>query len=132
MYNPIQLTTTVPSVRTSISRAPWRCGFLLIVLVFASLALSPTVCAVDPPPDGGYPNQNTAEGEDALLSLTSGFFNTAIGFNALSDDASGSLNTALGAQALLVNTTGNSNTASGSQALLSNTTGDNNTASGAN
>ena len=96
------------------------------------LAFAPFVRAVDPPADGGYPNQNTAEGEDALLDLTGGFFNTAIGYHALSDDPSGSLNTALGAQALLLNTTGMSNTASGSQALLSNSTGGNNTATGAN
>ena len=35
---------------------------------FVMLAFSATVRAVDPPPDGGYPNQNTAEGEDALFA----------------------------------------------------------------
>ena len=40
--------------------------------------------AVSPPPDGGYPGGNTAEGQSALLSLTSGTFNTAIGFLSLS------------------------------------------------
>src|ERR1041385_7750075 len=95
----------------------------LALSALAWFALSPSSIAVDPPPDGGYPNQNTAEGEDALLVLTSGFFNTAVGYRTLFSDTSGSLNTALGAQALLVNTMGIYNTASGSQALLSTSTG---------
>jgi hypothetical protein len=47
-------------------------GFLLFPLALAWFALSPPARAVDPPPDGGYPNFNTAEGHDALLSLTTG------------------------------------------------------------
>jgi hypothetical protein len=39
------------------------------VFAFACFALSPTLRAVDPPPDGGYPNSNTAEGDDALSGL---------------------------------------------------------------
>src|SRR5215472_3960652 len=35
------------------------------------------VQAVTPAPDGGYPNFNTAEGTNALFSLTSGTNNTA-------------------------------------------------------
>ena len=104
---------------------------LIGIFITTCFVFLPSARAVDPPPDGGYPNQNTAEGEDALLSLTSGFFNTAVGYHALLDDTSGSLNTALGAQTLLVNTTGRSNTATGSQALLSNSTGQRNTATGA-
>jgi len=71
MYYPIQLTTAISFVRTSTRRSLWRRGFLLIPLAYALafLTLSPTARAVDPPPDGGYPNQNTAEGEDAVLSL---------------------------------------------------------------
>jgi hypothetical protein len=37
------------------------------LLLIAVLTITSTVLAVDPPPDGGYPNQNTAEGE-ALCS----------------------------------------------------------------
>ena len=47
----------------------------LLATAFAAAAF-----AVDPPPDGGYPNNNTAEGTDALFSLTTGANNTAIGF----------------------------------------------------
>jgi hypothetical protein len=52
-------------------------------LLLTCFALSPGAQAVVPPPDGGYPNANTAEGTDALFSLTIGSNNTAIGFNAL-------------------------------------------------
>ena len=64
----------------------------LIALTLGCFALSPTARAVDPPPDGGYPNQNTAEGEDALFSLTTGADNTAMGFDALDSNTTGSDN----------------------------------------
>ena len=48
------------------------------ILLF-SLACVATALAVDPPPDGGYLNGNTAEGQDALFSLTTGSSNVAIG-----------------------------------------------------
>ena len=104
-------------------RSPSRLGLLLIPLALACIALSPTLRAVSPPPDGGYPNGNTAEGENALFSLTTGVDNTAIGFDALYSNTTGSSNTAVGERALLLNTAGNDNTAIGSTALLFNTTG---------
>ena len=51
---------TTPSLAISISRSPLRLGLLLIPLVLVCFAFSPTARAVDPPPDGGYPNGNTA------------------------------------------------------------------------
>ena len=61
----IQLKTTPP---------------LFITLALFCFGLSPRAQAVVPPPDGGYPGANTAEGQNALLSLTTGgFFNTAVG-----------------------------------------------------
>ena len=39
-----------------------------LIGAFAFVTLSPPARAVIPAPDGGYPNQNTAEGEDAVLS----------------------------------------------------------------
>ena len=83
-----------------------------------------------PAPDGGYPGGNTAEGQKALFSLTSGTYNTAVGFLSLASDNTGSFNTATGAGALLSNTTGNNNNAYGVTALLSNTTGPYNNAFG--
>ena len=112
------------------------------------VALSPTAQAVVPPPDGGYPNFNTAEGQNALFSLSTGSGNTAVGWSSLFSNAVGSFNTAtgagsllsnsaagntaFGAAALLFNTSGSFNTAVGTTALLNNTTGDLNTANGIN
>ena len=132
MYSPIQLTNILPTLRTSISRPPLRRG-LLTALAFALgwLALSPAARAVSPPPDGGYDRFNTAEGTDALFSLTTlGFFNTAIGFEALFSNTTGSANTATGLEALFSNTGGNNDTANGVNALFSNTIGSANTADG--
>jgi hypothetical protein len=105
---------------------------LSLVSLFAigSFALSQIARAVSPPPDGGYPGNNTAEGSFALLSLTSGVYNTGIGSSALRNNAQGNLNTAIGAAALLDNTA-DSNTAMGAGALLSNTIAFQNTANGA-
>ena len=83
------------------------------VLILAWFVLLPATQAVSPPPDGGYANQNTAEGEDALFSLTTGFRNTAIGFDALYNNTTGSDNTANGFRRSLSNTTGFDNTANG-------------------
>jgi hypothetical protein len=99
-------------------------------MLLAVIALASAAFAVDPPPDGGYPNQNTAEGEDALFSLTTGENNTAVGFHALFSDINGDNNTAVGSLALQNNTEGLANTATGADALQNNTTGDANTAVG--
>src|SRR6266404_5913989 len=105
-------------------------GFLLIPLVLAWFALSPSTRAVLPAPDGGYPSNNTAEGDDALFSLTTGANNTANGFDALYSNTDGIANTATGSAALFKNTTGFNNTANGAYALELNTTGTFNTANG--
>src|SRR6266550_5685594 len=105
-----------------VSRSRLHRRFLLVALVVGSFALSPTAQAVLPPPDGGYPNQNTAEGEDALFTLTTGINNTANGYRALHENTTGDFNTANGYRALYSNTTGGGNTATGESALLSNTT----------
>jgi Chaperone of endosialidase len=86
--------------------------------------------AVIPPPDGGYPGFNTAEGQNALFNLTTGSANTAVGWFSLWGNTQASFNTATGAGALLFNTADN-NAAFGGAALLFNTTGFNNTAVGA-
>jgi hypothetical protein len=59
-----------------------------------------------PPPDGGYPGGNTAEGYNALLGLTTGAYNTAVGWFSLGSNNEGNFNIAIGAGALFVNITG--------------------------
>jgi hypothetical protein len=129
--NLFKLKNPTPLARDSISRSPLRYGLFLIPLVLAGFALSPPAQAqLSPPPDGGYAGDNTAEGADALFSLTTGTENTAIGFDALSSNTTGDSNTATGSIALGSNTTGVRNTANGFAALNTNTTGERNTATG--
>jgi endosialidase-like protein len=128
---------TTPHIK-SIGRSPARLGLLLTPLALAWFALSPTTQAQLPPPapDGGYPGNNTAEGNGALSSVQintingTGIDNTAIGFDALNSNTDGSLNTATGRRALLTTTTGQQNVAVGAAALKLNTTGSFNTACG--
>jgi Chaperone of endosialidase len=105
---------------------------LRIAFILACFAVLPGAQALlpPPPPDGGYPHFNTAEGFVALYSLTSGNDNTAVGHSALYSITSGNDNTAVGSSALSSNTTGGFNTAIGAFALSS-STGDRNTALGA-
>src|SRR6266404_125444 len=95
---------------------------ILLILSLVCIGLLPNVEAVSPPPDGGYLGGNTAEGQDALLSLTTGLYNTAIGFLSLKSNTTANFNTAVGAGTLLTNTA-DENTAIGERALFFNTTG---------
>jgi hypothetical protein len=119
---------------------------ILILILIICVGILPNAQAVLPPPDGGFPGGNTAEGQDALFFLTDGTYNTAVGFFSLKANRSGNFNTAIGAGALLSsraeentaigaaallhNTSGNFNTATGSGALFGNFVGTNNTANG--
>ena len=137
------------AVNVSLTNRLLRKIFIFLACAVASLSILSPARAVSPPPDGGYPNANTAEGLGALNSLntnsgggntamgyfalqtlTAGSNNTAIGVQALNSNT-GEFNTAIGAFALFNNTTADFNTATGDNALLSNTTGTNNTANGA-
>ena len=102
----------------------------LMAFMLSCFGLSTKLLAVVPAPDGGYLGANTAEGDSALFSLTTGASNTAIGFAALGSNTTGDFNTAEGSGALLFNTTGSSNTANGVNTLLHNTTGFQNVSTG--
>ena len=67
--------------------------------MFACCAIQEQAHAVLPPLDGGYAEGNTAEGQNALLTLTTGGFNTAVGFLSLRANATNQFNTGVGAGA---------------------------------
>jgi len=115
-------------MKTTILSTNLRKRLLLIPLLTCSLPISAQ--AVNPPPDGGYPGGNTAEGQNALLSLSTGTYNTAVGFSSLKRNTVGTLNTAIGVNALSFNNAGRENTATGVNALYSNAIGFDNTANG--
>jgi hypothetical protein len=115
-----------PLIQLKATTLPFVTAFVL-----ACFGLSPAQAQLpSPAPDGGYPNSNTAEGDDALFNLTTGNSNTAVGHGALFSNTTGFDNTATGDSALFSNTTGSANTATGGRALSSNTTGEGNTATG--
>ena len=109
----------------------------IVLSVLITFTIAPMADAVSPAPDGGYPGGNTAEGQQALLSLTTGTYNTAVGWFSLRNNTEGQFNTAIGAGALFANVgdpsvfRGVLNTATGAGALLNNNTGERNTANGA-
>ncbi len=104
---------------------------ILFGAILAALAFLQGAQAVSPPPDVCYPNFTTAEGCDALFSLTTGVANTGVGWFSLLSNTNGSFNTGVGAGALALNTASN-NTAVGEGAMLLNTIGEQNTALGNN
>ena len=107
--------------------------------IIFTTALSALVCfglcqqvqsATDTPDPGSLPTSNTADGQGALGSLTTGLYNSAFGFLSVLSLSDANFDTGVGAGALLVDN-GGSNTAVGAGALFSNTTGSDNTAVGA-
>jgi hypothetical protein len=131
------MKTIIPRSKTPAGRLCSAFGVILIAFALSVLALAQKAQALSPAPDGGYPGLNTAEGQNALLGLTTGTANTAVGWFSLKSNTDGTFNTAVGAATLLSNVgnqstgEGVNNTAIGAAALLFNTTGFDNTAVGA-
>src|SRR5690348_11449863 len=96
------MKTTKQPIRNSITSSFMARGFVpsVLVLVCIGLLQIPKALGVTPAPDGGYPGFNTAEGQNALFSVTTGVFNAAVGFDALFHNTSGFKNTATGVGAL--------------------------------
>jgi len=111
--------------------SPMQNRHIIFGAILSALAFLPGVQAVVPPPDGCYPNFTTAEGCNALGSLTTGAGNTGVGWYSLFSNTTGNFNTGVGAGALALNHAEN-NTAVGAGALFFNTTGELNIAVGAN
>ena len=121
MYRPTPLKNEAFALGDLINRSTLRSRFAFIALAFSWCTLSLTAHAQD---------FNTAVGDFALNSVSTGDGNTAIGYSALFKDTGGSANTSSGYQALFSNTSGNNNTATGAFALQINSTGKSNTATG--
>jgi hypothetical protein len=103
----------------------------LIVFAVGSFAFCPQMqSTTDTPDPSPLPGSNTADGHDALASITTGIHNSAFGWSSLSSNGAANFNTGVGSGTLLVNTA-NENTAVGAAALPNNTTANNNTATGA-
>src|SRR5262249_13710246 len=130
MYSLNQVKKLVSCGRDPARSLPFWRGFLLIPLILVCLAVAPQTRAVSPPPDGGYPGLNTAEGDQALFLLFGGFGNTAVGWRSEFSAVGASFNTGVGAGSLVLNN-GDANTALGTAALLLNGDGFQNTAVGA-
>jgi len=103
---------------------------VIFTAVLSGLVCFPLLLNAQAGPEAALPGLNTADGDHALFSITTGTANTAVGWRSLSSDTTGSFNTGLGAGALALNTTEDSNTAVGTAALLLNTGGTSNTAVG--
>src|SRR6266480_7414595 len=107
--------------------------------IIFTTALSALVCfglcqqvqsATDTPdPGGSLTVSNTADGQGALGSLSTGLYNSAFGFLSVLSLSDANFGTGIVAGALLVDN-GGENTAVGAGALFSNTAGANNTAVG--
>jgi trimeric autotransporter adhesin len=119
--------------RTNLKSASLNPAWLLAALAGICLALlpAPNAFGVDPPPDGGYPNGNTVEGDGGLYG-TDGLDNTALGNGALGGSNGPASNTAVGASTLGFNWDLGAvqNTAMGMGALDGNYEGYHNTAIG--
>ena len=103
---------------------------VIFATILSGMVCFPLLLKAQTGPQAALPGLNTADGDHALFSITSGTANTAVGWRSLTSNTEGSFNTGLGAGALALNTTEDSNTAVGTAALLLNTGGISNTAVG--
>ncbi len=108
---------SISYIHRSSARSIVSFGFPIVCVLFSQMTQ-----AVNPPPDGGYPNYNTAEGQNALFNTDTsnpltGRGNTATGWYALFSNENGNYCTAVGAGALALNRS-DDNTAVGALAMM--------------
>ena len=130
------MITIFPFRKTS----PFLIGASLVMLAF--FLTVPRAPAADSPhatflknalvnvPETALARGNTADGDAALQSVTTGAWNSAFGSHALNHNTTGSVNNAVGVNSLFHNTQGTYNVADGALALFTNTTGIGNVGSG--
>ena len=129
LANAPKITSVHATMKGNIRMKNQNITLTSIILALGCFAFLPKTQAVSPPPDGCYPGFTTAEGCNALESLTSGAANTGLGWYSLFGTTTGSFNTGVGAGALVLNNA-DSNTAVGTAALLLNAAGTGNSALG--
>ena len=134
-------------IKTSTALPSFRGGFILVILTVASTLLLPNVHAVNPPPDGGYPDSPRQKEKTPFLSLDyrhgwqhSSWFVFAPEHRGPPVSTPGRRGTLLSQHRerkygrwrcrAFLNTTGEANTAVGVDALLNNSIGEANTATG--
>ena len=121
---------------------------VIFAAILSGLVCFPLLLKAQAGPQVPLPGLNTADGDHALFSITTGTrkhstggwrslssdttgsFNTGLGAGTLALNGPDDSNTAVGTATLLLNAGGASNTAVGRTAMLNNTTGDENTAVG--
>jgi hypothetical protein len=110
---------TTLHLKKSIGGSPSRLALLLIPLVFACFAVSPTSRALLPPPHRteAISTATQLRGVPPSNHLTTGFGNMAIGLSTLYNNTTGSSNTPVGADALSENDTGVARLSSASTSL---------------
>src|SRR5438552_10498252 len=104
-------------------------GTALSALVCFGLCQQVQSATDTPDPGGSLTTSNTADGQGALGSLSTGLYNSAFGFLSVLSLSDANFDTGIGAGALLVDN-GGENTAVGAGALFSNTNAADNTAVG--
>jgi len=116
------VTSSTGTGSVVLSASPTLTGTVAVASLNASVGITS--------PGAGGIATNTAIGQGALATNTTGSQNTALGSNALAVNTTGNYNVAVGSNTLSLNTTGTYNTAVGSNALALNTIGVGNAALG--
>src|SRR5262249_12334216 len=98
MKNQTPLTKSINPITNPLKRSFRPCGAVAGVLALGCFALAPRAQATCM--DGCGSNGNTFQGNDALLSTTTGYDNVAVGASALASNTDGPFNTAIGFEAL--------------------------------